>query len=142
MKRICHDVVNDWLNTLNHIGHWPDDTIPRVGCAGIAAIAVCLMAHFYPFTIEAFFAALLAYGCAVLAMLIFTGIGVGVLTGIVVFMDRQAAAEKGKTTPERQGIAGQEGAAPAMLAESAPAPESVDQAVDGDQPQREKTEVS
>jgi len=123
---------------LDETGFWPDDLVGKTVCAGMSMLAICLAAHFAPFTIEAFFAALMAGVFLVLAVLIITGIGVGVLAGIMVFMDRQAAAKQGEATPERQGTAGQEGAAPAMLAESAPARESVDQAGDGDQPQREK----
>ena len=97
--------------------------------------AVCLAAHFAPFTIEAFFAALVAYAFSILAMLIVMGIGVGVLGAIMVFMDRRAAAEQREASPERQGTAGQEGALPWI--HGVAAPESVALAEGGGQPQHE-----
>ena len=135
MLSLWRDILSLWRGMLDDTGFWPCDLIGKTVCAGMCMFAICLAAHFAPFTIEAFFAALVAYAFSILAMLIVMGIGVGVLGAIMVFMDRQSAAEQGEATPERQGTAGPEGAVPAMLGEAAP--ESVGLAEGGGQPQHE-----
>ena len=124
-----------WREMLDDGGFWPGELVAKMACGGTYMLVVCLAAHFAPFTIEAFFAALVAGSFIVLAILIVAGIGVGVLGAIMVFMDRHAAVEAGEATPEQQGIAGQDGAVPAMQGEAAP--ESVILAGDDGQPQHE-----
>ena len=124
-----------WREMLDDGGFWPGELVAKMACGGTYMLIVCLAAHFAPFTIEAFFAALIAGVFIVLAILIVAGIGVGVLGAIMVFMDRRAAAEAGEATPEQQGTAGPEGAVPAMQGDAAP--ESVVPAGDDGQPQHE-----
>jgi len=124
-----------WRDMLDEAGFWPRDLIAKMACAGMCMVMICLTAHFAPFTIEAFFAALVAGVFIVLAILIVAGIGLGVLGAIMVFMDRQAAAEAGEATLEQPGTAGPESAVPAMHGDAAP--ESVVPAEGGDQLQRE-----
>ena len=124
-----------WREILDEAGFWPRDLVAKMACAGMCMFMVCLTAHFAPFTIEAFFAALIAIAFLVLAMLIFMGIAGGVLGWIMELADRRAAAEAAEAALLRQATAGQEGAVPAM--HGVAAPESVGPAGDGDQQEHE-----
>ena len=64
MKSLLDNLLIECRKVLDEIGCWPKDTVGKAACAGICMAVVCLMAHFYPFTVEAFFAALLAGGVA------------------------------------------------------------------------------
>ena len=121
-----------WREMLDDGGFWPGELVAKMACGGTYMLIVCLAAHFAPFTIEAFFAALIAGAFIVLAVLIVAGIGVGVLSAIMVFMDRRAAAEAAEAALLRQATAGPKGVATARPGETAPVSESAGLAGDGD----------
>ena len=137
MLHLWREILSLWRGMLDETGFWPSDLIGKTACAGMSMLVVCLGAHFAPFTIEAFFATLMAGALLVLAMLIVMGIGVGVLGAIMVFMDRRAVVEAAEAARLRQTTAGQEGAVVRMHGVAAPAPESVGLAGDCDQLEHE-----
>ena len=124
-------MLNLWRDLLDEAGFWPRELVAKMACAGMCMLMVCLTAHFAPFTIEAFFAALIANAFLVLAMLIFMGIAGGVLGWIMELADRRAAAEAAEAALLRRATAEQEGAVPRV--QGVAAPESVVPAGDGGQ---------
>lgn len=121
-----------WRDFLDETGFWPRELVGKAVCAGMCMLMVCLTAHLAPFTIEAFFAALIANAFLVLTMPIVMGIAGGVLGALMELADRRAAAEAAEAALLRQATAGQQGVAPAMQREAAPASESAGLAEGGD----------
>jgi len=78
MKTIWKDTVCLWREMLDEAGAWPEGTLPKLACAVICAATVCIVAHYLPFTVEAFVAALLASGLLLLCFLVCIGIAAGV----------------------------------------------------------------
>jgi len=126
-----------WREIRDETGFWPRELVGKMACAGMCMVMVCLTAHFAPFTIEAFFAALIANAFLVLAWLIVMGIAGGVLGWIMELADRRAAAEAAEAALLRQATSGPEGVATARPGEAAQVPESVVPAGGGGQLEHE-----
>lgn len=101
MKRVWEDVLQSWRQALDSIGVWPEDTPAKIACAGIFALVVCLVAHFRPFTVEAFIAAMLAFGVYLLCVLISLGVGGG-LFGIYLHIRQTLHAAAPSEDPEEE----------------------------------------
>lgn len=101
--------VWDWRGLLDDIGVWPNDLAGKVACAGINILVVCLVAHYCPFTVDAFLAALLAYGLIVVLLLFVFGVATGVVAAVMGMYwqwrgEQQVPVARSKTG-EEQGTA-------------------------------------
>lgn len=84
-----------WRDMLDESGFWPEGTLPKIACAATCTAAICYMAHQAPFTLGSLVAAALGYGLAVLAMLLFASVALGVFLGI-----RSRADQRSEEDPD------------------------------------------
>lgn len=75
--------VWDWRGLLDDMGVWPNDLAGKVACAGINILMVCLAAYYCPFTVDAFLAALMAYGVIIVLFLFAFGVATGVVAAVM-----------------------------------------------------------
>lgn len=100
MKKVWQDVCQLCRESLDEIGVWPEEKQIRVACAVAFALVIGLVAHFLPFTIEAFIAAMLAFGAYVLGGLIFMGVGAGT---VAIYMIRRDSVESAREADSDEG---------------------------------------
>lgn len=94
MTRGFSDLHESYRDMLDEGGIWPRGSLVKIVTAAILMLEICLMAHFCPFTVEAFCLVFLQFGIVFIALFLLSGIGFGVF---LIYLHSREALEEART---------------------------------------------